>query len=82
MFNSLGNLASDDTAALLVVDFDTGATLQLSGTATVEWTAPGEPGDDGGTGRRVRFTPDRVVSGSVALHADDVGRYGRNPPLT
>jgi hypothetical protein len=82
MFNSLGNLASDDTAALLVVDFGTGATLHLSGAATVEWTASGEPGDDGGTGRRVRFTPDRVVSGSVALHAGDVARYGRNPPLT
>jgi hypothetical protein len=32
--------------------------------------------------RAVRFTPDRVVSGSVALHAGDVARYGRNPPLT
>jgi predicted pyridoxine 5'-phosphate oxidase superfamily flavin-nucleotide-binding protein len=31
MFNSLGNLASDPSAALLFVDFSTGATLHLSG---------------------------------------------------
>ena len=61
MFNSFGNLAVDDEAALLFVDFDTGATLQLSGTAQVQWTSPGADGDDGGVGRRVVFSVDSVV---------------------
>ena len=63
MFNSFGNLAVDDEAALLFVDFVTGASLQVSGTARVEWTSPGADGDDGGVGRRVAFS----VGSSVAL---------------
>jgi predicted pyridoxine 5'-phosphate oxidase superfamily flavin-nucleotide-binding protein len=64
MFNSLGNLAVDPAAALLFADFDTGQTLQLSGTAVVHWTEPGAGGDHEGTGRRVRFTPQCVVAGT------------------
>ena len=56
MFTSFGNLAVDDAAAVLVPDFTTGTSLQLSGRAAVEWVPPGSAGDDGGTGRRVRFT--------------------------
>jgi predicted pyridoxine 5'-phosphate oxidase superfamily flavin-nucleotide-binding protein len=37
LFNSLGNLTVDPTAALLFIDFPTGITLQLSGTATMIW---------------------------------------------
>jgi predicted pyridoxine 5'-phosphate oxidase superfamily flavin-nucleotide-binding protein len=66
MFNSFGNLAVDDEAALLFVDFVTGASLQLSGTAKVEWTSPGADGDDGGVGRRVAFTVGSVVTGKPA----------------
>ncbi len=62
MFNSVGNLAVDDEAALLFVDFVTGATLQVSGKANVEWTTPGAVGDDGGVGRRVAFSVDSVVA--------------------
>ncbi|GAA3432423.1 pyridoxamine 5'-phosphate oxidase family protein [Kutzneria kofuensis] len=47
MFNSLGNIAANDEAALLFLDFETGARLHLSGRARIEWT---------GTDRRVRFT--------------------------
>ncbi|WP_096285741.1 pyridoxamine 5'-phosphate oxidase family protein [Mycobacterium ahvazicum] len=64
MFNSFGNLAVDDEAALLFVDVATGASLQLSGTAQVEWTRPGAEGDDGGVGRRVAFTVGSVVASS------------------
>jgi predicted pyridoxine 5'-phosphate oxidase superfamily flavin-nucleotide-binding protein len=64
MFNSFGNLAIDDEAALLFVDFATGADLQLSGTAQVEWTSPGADGDDGGVGRRVAFSVESVVASS------------------
>lgn len=61
MFNSYGNLAVDDEAALLFVDFDTGAALHVTGTARVRWTAPGAAGDDGGVGRNVAFSVGAVV---------------------
>lgn len=61
LFNSFGNLADDPTAALLFVDFTTGNTLHLSGTATVDWDTPVEI-DDAQTGRRAQFTPERVVT--------------------
>jgi hypothetical protein len=67
MFNSFGNLAVDDEAALLFVDFVTGATLHVSGTARVEWTIPGAVGDDGGVGRRVVFSVDSVVASGEPL---------------
>ena len=51
MFQSLGNLAANPTAALLFVDFSSGNTLQLTGNADVVWDVPDSP-----TGRTVRFT--------------------------
>ncbi|OBF42164.1 pyridoxamine 5'-phosphate oxidase [Mycobacterium sp. ACS1612] len=62
MFNSFGNIEVDPTASLLFIDFDSGTRLHVSGTAAVEWTAPNIRGDDGGVGRRVRFTVDSAVS--------------------
>ncbi|WP_333894342.1 pyridoxamine 5'-phosphate oxidase family protein [Mycolicibacterium gadium] len=62
MFNSFGNLAVDPSAALLFIDFDTGTTLHISGTATVEWVTPSDI--DGGTGRRVSLTVESVVWGA------------------
>lgn len=83
MFNTLGNLAVDPTAALLFCDFATGRTLHLSGTATADWTAPGIPGDDDGTGRRVRFTPQALVAGRLLpLAASTVAAAPDNPALT
>lgn len=61
MFNSFGNLAVDDEAALLFVDFVTGASLHLSGAARVRWTEPGVAGDDG-VGRNVEFSVGAVVA--------------------
>lgn len=52
MFNSLGNLAVDPAAALLFVDFASGRTLQLSGTAAVQWSD---------AERSVQFSVDDVV---------------------
>lgn len=71
MFNSFGNLAENPEAALLFVDFAAGTALHASGRAEVVWTDESVPGDDGGTGRRVRFTPDRVVARAVAVHAEE-----------
>jgi len=62
MFNTLGNLDLDPTAALLFPDFATGRTLHLSGRAAPRWTSPGSPGDDGHTGRRIGFTPQHLVA--------------------
>lgn len=83
MFNTLGNLRTDPQAALLFCDFATGHTLHLSGRATLEWTRPGVPGDDDRTGRRVRFTPRRLVAGRLLpLRAGSVAAAPGNPPLT
>ncbi|NUT53021.1 MAG: pyridoxamine 5'-phosphate oxidase family protein [Saccharothrix sp.] len=83
MFNTLGNIHADPTAALLFCDFTTGRTLHLSGRAEVEWTRPGAPGDDDRTGRRVRFTPRHVVAGRLLpLRSDSVVPAPDNPPLT
>jgi hypothetical protein len=83
MFNSLGNLAVDPEAALLFLDFDSGRTLHLSGSAELQWSQPGEAGDDGQTGRRARFGVERVVAGQL-LPAHQVAHepYARNPQLT
>ena len=79
----MGNLVEDPAAALLFIDFAAGSTLQLSGRAETEWITPGTPGDDGGTGRRVRFAPHRVVSTSgLPQRLLDLLPYPRNPPLT
>ncbi|MET9107699.1 pyridoxamine 5'-phosphate oxidase family protein [Streptomyces zhihengii] len=48
MFLTLGNLARDPRAGLLLLDWSTGTTLQLTGTARTEHTHGG--------GRTVRFT--------------------------
>jgi uncharacterized protein len=82
MFNSLGNIAVDSTTSLLFLDFETGATLHLSGDATIEWTSAGVPGDDDGTGRRVRFTPKHIVRGSTTLLASPPNPSRHNPTLT
>lgn len=83
MFNSLGNLAVDETASLLFTDWGTGATLHLHGTARLEWTEPGAAGDDGGTGRRVRFSPTHVTAGAgLSVTTRSLLPYPRNPGLT
>jgi hypothetical protein len=83
MFNSFGNLAIDPETALLFLDFTTGRTLQLTGTAQIEWGQPGRPGDDGHTGRRARFTVRRLVAGHLlATRQTAYSPYPRNPGLT
>jgi predicted pyridoxine 5'-phosphate oxidase superfamily flavin-nucleotide-binding protein len=84
MFNSFGNLAVDPTASLLFVDFASGHTLHLAGTARVDWTPPGVPGDDGRTGRHVEFITTRVVQPAtpLRLRASATIAYPRNPPIT
>ena len=52
MFQTLGNLAIDDRAGLLFVDFDSGSTLQLTGRAAVDWS---------GAERVIAFRVERAV---------------------
>jgi uncharacterized protein len=82
MFNSMGNLQVNPEAALLFLDFHGGRTLHLSGSAQLLWITPGAAGDDGGTGRRVRFQTEAVVAGpSLDLESPDVMPSLNNPPL-
>jgi hypothetical protein len=83
MFNSFGNLAVDPEAALLFMEFDSGRTLHLSGSAELQWSELGEAGDDGHTGRRARFSVERVLAGQL-LPAHQVAHepYARNPQIT
>jgi predicted pyridoxine 5'-phosphate oxidase superfamily flavin-nucleotide-binding protein len=83
LFNSFGNLAVNAETALLFFDFTTGATLQLSGTAEIDWGEPGRPGDDGRTGRLARFTLQELVAGHLLAARQTAHRaYLRNPDLT
>ena len=55
----------------------------FGGAAEIEWGEPGRPGDDGHTGRRVRFTLQRLVAGHLlAARQTAHGPYPRNPDLT
>jgi predicted pyridoxine 5'-phosphate oxidase superfamily flavin-nucleotide-binding protein len=82
LFNSLGNLAIDPEAALLFFNFRDGHVLQLSGTADVEWDHAGEPRDDAGTGRRVVFNIQDLVSGRhLGAHEITHAPYPRSPAL-
>lgn len=62
LFHSMGNIVEDPSTALLFMDFRTRTSLQLSGRSVIEWVPLGGRGDDGCTGRRVRFTPERIRS--------------------
>src|ERR1700691_1936302 len=80
LFNSFGNLVVDPEASLLFFDFDSGRTLQLSGTAEVHWDAPGRPGDDGQTGRRAVFTVQRLGAAHLPPSRQGAGNpYPRKP---
>ncbi|MFJ9814659.1 pyridoxamine 5'-phosphate oxidase family protein [Streptomyces sp. NPDC101151] len=59
MFLTLGNLRADPRAGLLLLDWTTGTTLQLTGEAHTEFTAGGE--------RTVRFLVTEAVETPAAL---------------
>ena len=80
MLMTLGNLQQDPAAGLLFVDWERGTTLQLTGSATVDWAAAGElPGAE----RVVRF---QLQSARQTEHAVPLAwgppAYSRhNPPV-
>ncbi|HET6578902.1 MAG TPA: pyridoxamine 5'-phosphate oxidase family protein [Gemmatimonadales bacterium] len=66
MFNTLGNLAADPRAGLLLVDFDGGGTLQLTGRAAIHWD-PAVWGDFPGAERLVELRIDEVVASTSQI---------------
>jgi hypothetical protein len=70
-------------AALLFLDFTTGRTLHLSGTARLEWGEVGRPGDDGLDGRIIHFDLERLVAAhTLPLHEVAFQAYPYNPAIT
>jgi uncharacterized protein len=66
MFLTLGNLAANPRAGLLLVDWETGDTLQLSGDAAIDWSADRAAAVPGAQ-RIVDFTVDRAIRAAGAL---------------
>jgi hypothetical protein len=57
MFNTLGNVAVDDRAALVFLDFDRGSLLQMTGAVTLRFGEAEDPRQPtGGTGRYWDFS--------------------------
>ena len=81
LFNTLGNLESDGRAGLLFIDFDSGASLQLTGNATADF---GDASSFSPTGRRVRFeiSATRELPPSPFLRYSLVEPFPYNPPVS
>lgn len=69
MYNTLGNLAEHPVAGLLLLDFDRGATLQLTGRTELLWdldpTDPVSRAATGGTGRAWTLTVEGWVESEL-----------------
>jgi len=60
MFNTLGNLTDNPHAGLLFIDFDSGATLQLTGRASIDWS-PERARTFPGAERVIDFAVEQVI---------------------
>lgn len=83
LFNSLGNIKENPHAGLLFINFDTGDTLQLSGSAGLEFGKQEEEllQQSGGTGRYWSFKPQswRFQAAAVPVSSDFIGFSPFNP---
>jgi hypothetical protein len=66
MFQTLGNLAVNPKAGLLFMDFERGATLQLTGRADIIWDEARRASFPGAE-RVVEFHVDRVIQMDQAM---------------
>jgi uncharacterized protein len=66
MFNTLGNLAINPHAGLLFIDFESGRTLQLRGTASIDWD-PDRAHAFAGAERVVDFAIETVIDNGVGF---------------
>ena len=76
MFNTLGNLTADPRVGLLLVDFDGGGTLQITGRARIEWDSAARA-DALGAERLVEVAIDEVEE---TRRADAVSRPSADTP--
>ena len=60
MFNTLGNIAANPHAGLLFIDFERGATLQLTGTPQIDWSAT-PAASFAGAERAIRYRVEQVI---------------------
>jgi len=65
MFNTLGNLIENPQAGLLFIDFETGDTLQLTGTAAIAWDSE-KTLEFPGAKRLVEFQVEKAIALSHA----------------
>lgn len=81
MFNTLGNIAAHPRAGLLFLDFETGATLQLTGRAAIDWE-PAHAAAVPGAERLVSLDVESAVEirGALPLRLALVDRSPFNPP--
>ena len=81
MYMTLGNVAANSRAGLLVLDWETGDTLQISGRATIDWS-PERAAAIPGAQRVVDLVIDRVlaVRGAIPLHWALEERSRFSPP--
>lgn len=81
LFNTLGNITAYPHAGLVFVDFDSGATLQLTGSAAVDWD-PEHAGAAPGGQRLVTFDVGESIETRSALpfQLQLVERSKFNPP--
>jgi predicted pyridoxine 5'-phosphate oxidase superfamily flavin-nucleotide-binding protein len=61
MFNTLGNIAVNPKAGLLFIDFESGRTIQLTGSASIDWN-PDRARDFVGAERVVDFTVEETIA--------------------
>jgi len=66
-FNTFGNIEFEPRCGLLIVDFNTGDTLQLTGTANVLWEAPSDNPTVEGAQRTVEFRLEQGIHVANAL---------------
>lgn len=66
MFNTLGNLATNPACGLLFIDFDSGRTLQLHGSASIDWD-PARAASIPGAGRIIDFAVANVIDTEAVI---------------
>lgn len=83
MYNTLGNIAVHPRAGLAVPDFDSGAVLQLTGRAAIEWDPTRTAGVPGAE-RLIQLVVDEVVeiAGVLPPSARVLDYSPFNPPVT
>ena len=66
MFQSLGNIVANPKAGLLFIDFETGRTLQITGTAKIVWDAEKAEAFPGAQ-RLLDFSVEKVIETSASF---------------